>query len=244
LALLAVGTAPAQAPAQKLPKQVQLRTAATWADARRGTVAWAVVDASGRVHGHHAARRFPSASVSKALMLVATLRQVGGRRAVPGDLAALLGPMVRRSDNRAAHVVYRRIGGDDALHALARAAKLRRLRTTGRWSEVGVTAADVARFFFVADRIVPRRHRAYARSLLEHVDAEQSWGIPAALRRHGWRVFFKGGWRGGRVTHQGALVEQGGRRIAIAVLTADSPTFDYGTGTIAGVARRLLTEAR
>lgn len=241
LALLVAAPATAQAPPKKLPNQAHLRTTSQWAAERAGSVSWAVIDSAGRIHGRHATRRYESASVSKSLMLVAALRQVGNRRAVPGDLAALLGPMIRRSDNGAAHAVYRRIGGDAAFRSIARAAKLRRLGTNGRWADLGVSAGDVARFFLVADRLVPRRHRAYARDLLEHIDRSQSWGVPAALRQKGWRVFFKGGWRGGRVTHQGALVERGGRRVALAVLTSGNPSFDYGTSTIAGVARRLLT---
>lgn len=221
---------------------MQLSDAGKWASKRSGTVSWAVIDSRGRLHGRDAARRFESASVAKALMLVAALRQVGGERAVPGDLEALLGPMVRRSSNRAAHVVYRRIGGDAAFRSVARAAKLRRLTTNGTWSNIGVTAADVARFFAVVDRLVPPRHREYARSLLGGIETRQRWGIPVALERRGWRVYFKGGWRGGRLTHQGALAERDGVRVSIAVLTRDSPSFDYATQTIAGVARRLLNE--
>jgi hypothetical protein len=204
-------------------------------------VSWAVIDSAGRFHGRDTTRRYASASVSKALLLVAALRQVGDARAVPRDLAALLGPLIRVSDNDAAHVVYRRVGGDAAFHAVARAARLRRLGVAGRWSNVQLSAGDVARFFRAADRIVPPRHRAYARRLLERVHPRQSWGVPGPLRAEGWRVLFKGGWRA-KLVHQGALVERAGQRIAIAVLTDGNPTHEYGRGTLEGMARRLLTE--
>jgi hypothetical protein len=219
------------------PSAEQRRTAGRWAEAREGTVAWAVIDSAGDIHGRHATRRFASASVSKAFLLVAALRRVGGGRPLPPDLARLLGPMVRRSDNDAAHVVHRRLGGDAAIAAVARAARMRRVAFAGGWSNVQVSAGDVARFFHVADRLVPRRHRAYARGLLERVD--QDWGVPRALRRHRWRVLFKGGWRA-RLVHQGALVERDGERLALAILTDHSPSHEYGRRTLEGVARRLL----
>lgn len=226
-----------------LPSERQVATTAAWAAEREGQVSWAVIDSAGRIHGRDATRRHPSASVSKAMLLVAALRDVGTGRAVPPDLAAHLGPMVRVSGNRAARVVFRRLGGDRAIAAVARAARLRRVTVAGTWSEVQVSAGDVARFFRVADRLVPPRHRAYARGLLERIHPTQSWGVPRALRPHGWSVLFKGGWRR-KLVHQGALVEGDGKRIALAVLTDGNPTHEYGRGTIEGIARRLLTDVR
>ena len=224
-----------------VPTHRQLTTTASWAAAREGRVAWAVIDSQGRIHGRGATRLYPAASVAKALLLVAALRAVGDRP-VPPDLAAQLDPMIRVSRNRAADAVYRRLGGDGALRDVARAARLRRVVPVGRWSNLRIGAGDVARFFLVADRIVPPRHRDGVRRLLERIDHRQSWGMPHALRGRGWRVHFKGGWRGPLVL-QGALAERDGRRVAIAVLTDDNPWHGYGRGTIEGIARRLLTSA-
>jgi hypothetical protein len=222
------------------PSAAQVERAAAWGAARSGAVSWAIVDGRGRVAGRSGARLYPSLSVSKALMLVAALRRFP-REPVPAGLRRLLEPMIRVSGNRAARAVHRRLG-DGAFRTVARATGMRRLATNGRWSQVQVCAADVARFFLRADRAVPERHRAYARALLSGIVPKQSWGIPRVLRPAGWQVFFKGGWHGGRIVHQGALAEQGGRRVALAVLTARNPTHDYGRGTIEGIARRLLTD--
>ena len=53
------------------------------------------------------------------------------------------------------------------------------------------------------------------------------------------KVFFKGGWRNG-ITHQVALLERGGRRLALAVLTSGSPSMAYAEETIERIASRVL----
>jgi hypothetical protein len=98
--------------------------------------------------------------------------------------------------------------------------------------------ADQAHFFLRIDRLVPRAHRAYARALLSSIVPAQSWGIAPVGRRRHYRVFFKGGWRAG-ITHQVALLERNGRRVALAVLTR-SPAMGYGEATISGIAARVL----
>jgi Beta-lactamase enzyme family len=243
--LLVWASAAPAGPAQRgsaalVPSRAQVQSAARWAASRQGVVSWALVTPSGRTVGRHGDRSYPSASVSKSLLLVAALRRFP-RAAVPADLRRRLGPMIRISSNRAAHQVFRRLGGDRAFRDVARATRLRRLGVNGTWSELRISAGDIARFFLRASRAVPARHRSYFRALLGGIVAEQSWGIPSALRPKGWRVYFKGGWRGGRVVHQGGLAVRGGRRVALAVLTASNPTHVYGRGTIEGVARRLLT---
>jgi beta-lactamase class A len=238
--ILVLAPAPAAGAAKPLPSAQQVKRAAAWAARRQGVVSWALVTPSGRTIGRHGARLYPSASVSKSMLLVAALRRHRST-AIPADLRALLAPMIRMSGNGAAHAVFRRLGGDRAFHDVARATRLRRLGTNGTWSDLQISAGDTARFFLRALRATPRRHREYARALLGGIVAEQTWGIPTALRPSGWRVYFKGGWRGGRVVHQGALAVRGARRVALAVLTSNNPTHDYGRRTIEGIARRLLT---
>jgi hypothetical protein len=175
------------------------------------------------------------------MLLAAYLRGLG-RRPVPPAVHRILAPMIVVSGNRAADQMYA-IVGDAGLAGVGRAARMRGLRLNGTWSEVEITAADQARFFRRFDRIVPRRHRAYARRLLSTIVPEQSWGIPCIARARGFRTFFKGGWRRNLV-NQGALLETGDdRRLAIAVLT-DQVSFAFGTATIEGLTRRLLRDTR
>jgi hypothetical protein len=135
--------------------------------------------------------------------------------------------------------VIHAVVGDAGLRAVGRAAHMRHLTTGHGLFETGVTAADQARFFFRLDRLLPRRHRAYGRSLLASVVAAQRWGVPRAARGR-FHVLVKGGWRRGLV-HQSARVEWRHHHMAIAVLTVGSPTQVYGERTIQGIAARLLS---
>jgi hypothetical protein len=191
------------------------------------------------VHGHNADVQFRSASMSKAMLMVAVLRGAKSRP-LTGREQRLLRPMITRSSNKAAREVYTRVG-DLGLSAVAQAGRMRHFLPAGALFEARITAADQARFFLRIDRLVPRRHRAYARELLSGIVSAQRWGIaPVAQARH-FAAFFKAGWRKGLV-HQAALLERDGRRIALAVLTSGESTVAYGRVTLAGIASRVLDE--
>jgi hypothetical protein len=238
-----VGTqlvAPPPAPAS--PRwRPNVRAAARWAAHRRGAVSFAVRTPYG-AWGRHRRRTYPSASVVKAMLLVAYLhrRDVRHRRLKRSE-RRLLGPMIRRSDNHAASAIYARTG-DGRLRALARRAHMRRFTPGGPvWGASRIDAADQARFFLHIDRLMPRRHRAYGMWLLAHVIRAQRWGV-ARERPPGWRLYFKGGWGTGTgvTDHQVALLTRGGRRVSLAMLTYGSGSHVYGTRTLRGLARRLL----
>jgi hypothetical protein len=216
--------------------------------AGRGDVSFAVIDDSIGLRGYDADRQFSSASVTKALLLAAELRRLD-REKLPLDdeTKELLEPMVTYSDNRAADAVYAQVG-DGGLEDVARHAGMHDFEPTpGFWGGDKVTAADLARFFFRLEANLPGPHRAYAKSLLARITPVERWGIPRAIG-HGWSVWFKGGWRAagqedtsGAVTHQAALlVHRGGERVALAVLTDETPGDVTGFAAIEGVTKRLL----
>ena len=218
-----------------------MAAARAWAAQRTGDVSFAV-RTERRDWSWRAATPYRSASIVKAMLLVAYLRRPDVRgRALRAGERALLDPMIRLSDNRAADAVHARVGLP-ALSALARRARMTHFLPHPVWGGSTVTAGDQARFFLRVDRLVPRRHRAYAMRLLRGIVAGQRWGLPAALPA-GWRIAFKGGWGKGvtrQVDHQAALLTNAGLRVSIAVMTADNPSDGYGAATIQGVAARLL----
>lgn len=235
--------APPPPPAGAYPWNERVESAGRWARSRRGRVSWAVVSPDGRVRGSFVHRPHSSASVVKTMLMVAYLRQDGvARRPLRARDRALLGPMIRSSDNRAATRV-RGVVGNAGLWRLARRARMRDFATSpGSWSETQVSPYDQARFFWRIDAFVPRRHRDYARSLLAGVVRPQRWGVPRAAPVD-WRLYFKGGWVPPHRVNQVALLERDRSRVAIAVFSQGGPSFRYGRETIEGVARRLLDRA-
>jgi hypothetical protein len=225
------------------PRPAAVAAARRYLDRRSGYTAFATVDSEGRMGGKHLHRTFVSASVVKAMLLVAYLRKLAGeRRRLDAGSRALLRPMIQLSDNDAATAVYLHVG-DDRLRALARRTGMRDFSVSGYWSGAQISAVDQARYFFAMESSIPRRFRHFARHLLSHIVGYESWGIPAVARPRGWDVFFKGGWRGtgrGQLVHQVAWLQRPRLRVAIAVMTDGDPTMGYGIETIEGVTARLL----
>jgi hypothetical protein len=233
--------APAAVEARTVPSADGLRAARAYADRQErdgARVSWAVVDTRGRLYAKRGGRHHRSASQTKAMLLVAYLRGLRAQR-VPPAMDRWLRPMIVVSGNRAASRVHD-VVGDAGLADVGRAAGMRSLRLNGTWSDVEITAADQARFFARADRLVPPRHRAYARRLLSSVLRRQRWGIAAVADRLGVTSYLKGAWRR-RLVNQGALVElRDGRRLAVVVLT-DGLRFAAGEAAIRAIAKRLLS---
>jgi Beta-lactamase enzyme family len=222
--------------------QKRVRDAVSLLGSRTGTASFAVVDERGRVHGHRGDVAYSSASLVKAMLLVAYLRRRDVRpRRLRAAERGLLGPMIRVSDNDAASAVYDRVG-PGGLARLARRAGMRHFVANPVWGGCQVTARDQARLFARIRALLPKRHRKYGLGLLHRIVSYQRWGIPEGAPG-GWRLYFKGGWfpddDGWRV-HQAALLERRGRHVSIAVLTSGNPSLEYGAATLAGVTARLL----
>jgi beta-lactamase family protein len=230
------------APATAATWGQRTNAAAAYVQTRAGTESFALVDDQGHIHGYRLRARAPSASLLKAMALVAYLNLGSVRdRPLNDHDRALLGPMIRRSDNAAASAVLRTVGS----HAMYRVAERADMWDFSFawpiWGNSTTTARDQARFFIKIDRLVPSRHRGYALAVLSEIVPSQRWGIPP-VHPPSWSIHFKGGWGSGTgaVAHQSALLRKDGMRIALSVLTLGNPSHGYGTDTIRGVAARLL----
>ncbi len=209
---------------------------------RAGTKAFAVIDSDGKLVGVEVHRRFHSASVVKSMLLVAYLQMLADRhRSLDNASQALLYPMIHSSSNEAASTVLA-IVGEDALDRVARDAHMVDYESGGAfWGFTEVSAADLARFFFHQEALIPRQFDGYARWLLSTIEPDESWGIPAVARPE-FQVFFKGGWlpEFEGLVNQVARLERPGIVFALAVLTIHDPSMTYGEQTIEGVTARLL----
>lgn len=239
LAVLAATVALAAPAAEAERWRPGLEAAREYAASRAGTISFAVRTRH-RLYRSDAYRVYRSASVVKAMLLVAYLNHesVRGRKLTGAD-RALLAPMIRRSDNGAASRV-RDFVGNGALERLAARVGMARFASAPSWGQTQITAAGQSKLFLRIDRYVVRRHRATAMRLLRTVVGPQRWGI-AQAPHPGWTLYFKGGWGDyGEVDHQVALLRRGERRVAVAILMTGFPSHDYGKRTLEGIARRLL----
>ena len=234
---------PATAEAAGFPGREQMESVRDYLKQRGGVVGVGVIDSKGRVRGIRDRRRFVTASVIKAMLLVAYLRRVEDQdRGLTAYERGRLRPMITVSSNSAASWAYVRIG-DRRLRRLARRADMDQFSVCCWWTHARFSARDQAKFFWKLERLTPRRFRRYATKLLRSVVARQSWGIPSVARPRGFSVFFKGGWRGtnlGRLVHQASFIRSSETAFSLAVLTDGNPSTSYGIRTIEGVARRIL----
>jgi hypothetical protein len=229
-------------PEPPLPTAAQVMNARAFAESRSGVVSFAVIDTSDSLHCYRCRARYTSASVVKAMLLVAYLVSLADEnRALTASHHAQLEAMIRVSDNRSATEIYSHVG-DAGIRRLAKQAGMRDFSVSGGWATARITAADQARFFALIDKLLPTEYREYASELLSSIVASQAWGIPE-VSRPAWNTLLKGGWRRtrrGELVHQVARLERGDAVMAIAVLTDANPREAYGRATIRGIARRLL----
>jgi beta-lactamase class A len=245
-ALLLPGTAATKPGHHKWPcvPHQNIKAAKHWAKDRAGHVGFAIYDDCRRTVGWHEGETFASASVVKAMMLVAYLRKGNvPHRGLHRSEKRVLRPMIEKSDNDAANKIYVAVGAE-GLNELAHDAHLKHFHTQPLWGATTLTPATQARFFAHIERYIPKRHESYAMRLLASVVPRQRWGLPPVQPR-GWRIYFKGGWapssaEGGWRINQVATLRTRRRSIGVAVMTRQNPSKKYGTETIEGVGKRLL----
>jgi beta-lactamase class A len=229
------------APAAASRWRPDVDAAIAYARARVGDVRFAVRTGQG-AWGWHATLPAPSASVLKAMLLVAYLDdpRVRGRRLRAAD-HSLIDPMIRSSDNTAATSVLAFVGAGGVASVAFRAGMRRFGLDPVVWGLSRIDASDQSRFFLHVDARVVPRHRAAAMRLLSAIVPSQRWGV-GRVRPRGWALYFKGGWGAGTgaVEHQVALLRRGRRRVALAVLITQSPSHAYGKQTLGGIFARLL----
>ncbi len=222
------------------PSAAAIARAIAYLRARNPFSALAVVDSNGVLHGSNLDRRFTSASVVKAMLLVQYLRT---HATITASMRATLTLMITRSNNAAAFRTFSIVHAS-GLKSLARLTGMKHFTAGGNVLYSLITAADQARFFYFMDKYIPTAHRAFARYLLSHIVPAQSWGIPRTARPV-WHVYFKGGWFGGAadpfvLVNQIARLERGGMKWSLAVLTNHNRHSPYAFVTLQGVTARLL----
>ncbi len=221
------------------PGTKPIAAARDWISDRDGDVAFAVVDTNGKdAGGYREHRPFRLASLSKAIMLVASLRH---DPAPDPATEATLTKMITESDNGAAYAIYGQVGAE-GMRKVAKAAGLQDYEQGSGWVDTRASAWDEARLFSQLETLVPAAGRGLARRLLSSVIPIQRWGIPAAAGPEGWTSYFKGGWLGmdNKLMVEAAWLEKGKKKWALAVMSDENPSRAYGWDTQKGVTGLLL----
>jgi len=195
-----------------------------------------------------------TASIVKVQIMGTALREAeAAGRSLPKAEAALMPSMIENSNNESATALLRDVGGPGAVARFDRSARLDQT-TPSRlafipgtslpgWGLTTTTALDevalVSQFAYPS-AILSDASRHYGLSLMEHVEADQSWGVsggvPAGTTvalKNGWLPFGSSNWQVNSI----GWVFGHGRDYVLAVLTAASPSEAYGIATIQGIAR-------
>ena len=220
-----------------------MRAAIRYSETRSGSISFSVKTPTGKLHAYRGHRVVPAASVFKVMLMVGYLRQGSVRdRKLTDDDRSLLAPMIKRSDNSAASRIADQLG-PRRIYRLAHDAHMKHFRYTRPWGLSSIDATEQARFMFHLERYLPKRHEDYARYLLSHIVRSQRWGI-AKVRRPDWDLYFKSGWGSGTgaVSHQVAYLQDGEKRVAVAIMIESSPSHAYSVETLRGIAARLLQD--
>jgi hypothetical protein len=217
-----------------------MRAARAYARTRQGDIAFAVRTPHA-FYGYRADHDEWSASVVKAMLLVTYLDEswVSNRPLRPSE-EAVLGPMIRASNNNDAQQIFDTVG-ESGLARLAHRVGMDRFATNPVWGAIEITARDQTRFFLHIDGFIARRHRSYAMRLLRSIVPWERWGV-GEIAPSGWKLYFKGGWGYGTglLDHQVALLVRGCARVSIAVLTMYDGSHPYGKATLRAIFARLL----
>lgn len=229
------------------------RAAAVAASTAGSPVGFAIVDATGRVVASHGpSRTNRSASISKAMVLVALTRQAAARPLTSRE-TSLATAMIEHSDNAAANRLVAQVGAA-RINAVARQAGMSSWRLVQRKQTAAgyvlgysrVSAADQARLFAQIDALVPASHRKLAMQLLERIDSTGQWGIYDARAASGTTIRSKSGWRGetgrGWTVNQAAQITVGGQVYGFAVVLGDQASWDAGKRAITAIANAAFPE--
>jgi len=195
-----------------------------------------------------------TASIVKVEIMGTALHEAeAAGRDLPAAEAALMPSMIENSDNDSATTLLQDVGGPRAIARFDRSAglndtipsKLALIPGTSLpgWGLTTTTALDevtlVSNFAYPSS-VLSDAARKYGLSLMEHIEADQDWGVsggvPAGTTvalKNGWLPVGSSGWQVNSI----GWISGHRRNYVLAVLTDGSPTEAYGIDTVETIAR-------
>jgi beta-lactamase class A len=198
-----------------------------------------------------------TASIVKVEIMGTVLAQAeAAGRPLPASRAALMTSMIENSDNQAATTLLADVGGPSAIGRFDRSVGLTHTTPSTLalipgtslpgWGLTTTTALDevmlVARFAY-PNRFLSDASRNYGLHLMEHIEADQAWGVGGGAPA-GTTVALKNGWLPIPPSNYWQINSIGwifghGRNYVLAVLIDGNPSEAYGIATIETIARTV-----
>jgi hypothetical protein len=172
----------------------------TYLKSQNDQSAVAVLDATtGAQLAVNADAGFHTASIVKVDILATLLLKRQTAQGLSANERSLAFDMITKSDNNAATSLWNEIGGASGLSAANRTLGL--TETTpgsgGSWGYTTTTANDQIRLLQAltsASSPLNATSRNYVLNLMSQVEADQTWGVPAAASAQATDVYVKNGW--------------------------------------------------
>jgi hypothetical protein len=209
----------------------------------------------------HPGMRQYTASIVKVQILGTALREAElSGRPLSGSERATLTTMIENSDNNAATSMLAQVGGPSQVGRFDRSIGMTQTTPSTLafipgtdlpgWGLTTTSALDQVKLvskFAYPNAVFTPAHREYGLSLMEHIEADQAWGVTGGVPRAGTLVALKNGWvpippqNLWQVDSIG-WISGHGRDYILAVLTSDNPSEGYGIDTISAISSRVFTE--
>lgn len=224
-----------------------LRTIATFANTRQGTIAVSVLDIpTHQRYDYNPAATFDTASIVKVAIMGTLLRLAQATdHGLTATESSLMTPMIEYSDNDAATSLWNAAGGAPAIQSFTQLVGMNDTspNQAGYWGLTQTTAPNQVMLmtdFALPNPLLTHAQRAYGLNLMHHVVSWEAWGISAGVRS-GTYVALKNGWLPigsyDWVVNSIGTIRGYGRHYVIAALTQGSPTETYGIDTIQSISR-------
>jgi len=222
------------------------------ADGGKAKVGFAVYDDSGnQVAKYNETTKNYGASITKAMLLVAYLNQVG-----PGTLSDTaktnLTAMIENSDNDAANWVYKHLKNPtSAVNKVASDAGMTSfaLDTSDPTYVLGqstITADDFAKFFGQIDALLPDAQRTFGLKLLSNLsDGDQTGMLLAGIQgtvysKEGWKSEPSGTRGAPYIVNQAAQFTLGGKTYGVAITVSGTTDRQSGEALIESITQALV----
>jgi beta-lactamase class A len=202
---------------------------------------------TGQKFSYRGTSTYDTASVVKVQVLACLLLNAQDKhRDLTSNEMALAKRMIRLSDNDATTALFNQLGKNSAVQASDKRLGLTETKVNSAWGLTRTTVDDQVKLLaqlVSTSSPLDADSRKLAFTLMNHVDASQDWGVPAAATKPGDVFTVKNGWDtrtadGGKwVVNSVGRITGPNTDVSIAVLSHDHTSMAAGINVVEKVAK-------